>query len=110
MGRRGNAAVIVLIVLILVSLCAAGGGFYLLQKERVKSLDLEQRLEDLNVKQRSTEAKLRESEKLISEMQFKLQDAKSQIDVLGSELQQEKAAKEQAVAKMEALSKRGDER
>ena len=101
MIRRPNTPVIILAVLILISLSLAGGGFYLFQKERAKTLDLEQKLEELNAKQRAMEAKLKESERLISDMQVKLQEAKSQIDTLGNDLQQEKTARVEALSKIE---------
>ncbi len=102
MGRiAGAPVVIILIVLILISLSLAGGGFYLFQKERAKTLDLEQKLEELNAKQRATEARLKESERLISDLQVKLQQAKSQIDALGNDLQQEKAGRLEATATLE---------
>jgi len=104
MGRiAGKPLAIILIVLLLISLSLAGGGFYLLQKERAKTLDLEQKLEDLNVKQRATETKLKESERLISDLQVKLQEAKSQIDTLNNDLQQEKTGRDEALATLDQL-------
>jgi len=99
----GKPVKIILIVLIAVSLSLAGSGFYLFQKERAKALELGQKLEELDAKQRATEAKLKESERLISDLQVKLQQAKSQLDTLSNDLQQEKAGRIEATAKLEEL-------
>lgn len=104
MNRRANVPVVIILsVLILISLSLAGGGFYLLQKERAKTQDLEQKLEELSAKQRVTETKLKESERLISDLQVKLQDAKSQIGTLSNDLQQEKAGRIEAQALIEQI-------
>ncbi|MFA5145524.1 MAG: hypothetical protein WC723_05925 [Candidatus Omnitrophota bacterium] len=95
--------IIVLIILALTFLSLAGGGFYLFQKERVKTLDLEQKLEELNVKQKATEAKLKESERLLADFQTRLQATKAQLDMLSRELQQEKAGRLEALTKVEQL-------
>lgn len=103
MTRRASAPTIILIVLIIISLAAAGGGFYLFQKERTKSLELEEKLDEINTKQRITENRLKESEKLISDLQLKLQESKFQIDDLNNGLKQEKQAREEALGKLEVL-------
>jgi len=93
----------ILIVLIIISLLLAGGAFYLLQKERAKTLDLQGQLDDLNSKQKMTEMRLEESKKMISTLESKLQDAQAQIDTLTSELQQEKNIKLEALGQIEQL-------
>jgi hypothetical protein len=90
MGQKINAGIIVFIVLILISLALSGAGFYLFQKERLKALDLEQKLNEVTLKQKETESKLKDSQKSVSELQSKLDQSKSQIDALDTELQQEK--------------------
>jgi len=92
---------IVLIGVILVSLSIAGGGFYLLQKERVRNVELGNMLDELTVKQKAGEAKLLEAQKSISSLESKLKDTASQIDSLSNQLQQEKTAKEEALTKIE---------
>lgn len=94
---------IILIGLILISLSLAGGTFYLLQKEQAKVVTLQQRLEDVTTKQKVAEAKLRESEKLIGELQVKLSEAGNQIESLTSGLEQEKTARQEALSTIEQL-------
>ena len=104
MASRASAPItVILIVLIAVVLSLAGGGFYLFQKERVKNLELQEQIEEINTKQRITETKLKDSEKLISDLQTKLKDAQGQIDTLNSGLQQEKTASQEALGKIEQL-------
>lgn len=103
MTRRGSAPTIILILIILIALALAGGSFYLFQKERTKSLELEEKLDEINTKQRITENRLKESEKFISDLQSKLQEAKVQIDTLNTGLQQEKTVRQEALAKLEVL-------
>jgi flagellar biosynthesis chaperone FliJ len=109
MQKASAPVVIILIILVLISLSVAGGGFYLLQKEKTRSLELEQKLEELNTKQRITQDRLRESERLIADLQIKLQDAKSQIDTLTQDLDNEKNARQQAEGRLEQLKAELDE-
>jgi hypothetical protein len=101
MAQRVNATIIVFIVVILVSLALSGVGFYLFQQEQLKRLYLEQRLSELTLKQKETETELKVSEKLTYELQYKLEQSKSQIDTLNNELQKEKAARTQDLARLE---------
>lgn len=103
MTRRGSAAVIILIVLILISLSLAGGGFYLFKTEQAKGIELQAKLEEVNAQQRVTEARLKESERLVADMQLKIEEAKSQIDVLTTDLEAEKTTKEEAQDKLSQL-------
>lgn len=103
MEKKAGAPIIILIALIVIALSLAGGGFYMLKQEQKKNLDLQDKLEEINTKQRITETKLKESERFIADLQQKLQDAKSQIDTLSNGLQQEKSARQEALAKLELL-------
>lgn len=93
----------ILIVLVVASLPLAGTTFYLFQKERAKNLAMQEELEDAKTKQRVSEAKLQESKKLVSQLESKLGQAQSQIDTLTTDLEQEKTAKEKALALVEQL-------
>jgi hypothetical protein len=104
MNRKGNTPIILLIVLILIFLALASGGFYLFQKERVHNLELQDSMEEIKTKQRITEAKLKESEKQVADLQQKLKDAKTQIDTLSGTLNQEKQTRTETQAKLEQLS------
>ena len=103
MQKASAPVVIIIILLILISLSVAGGGFYLIQKEKTKGVELEQKLEQINTKQRITEAKLRDSEKLIADLQGKLDEAKTKIDSLSDELKKEKSATTEAAAQLDQL-------
>jgi len=63
MNHRANATIAILIVLIAISLILAGGVFYFLQKERVKTSELQVQLEDINTRLKSTENNLDDSRK-----------------------------------------------
>jgi len=103
MVSKASTPIVILVVLIIAVLSLAGGGFYLYQQERAKNLQLQDQIEEISTKQRITETKLKESEKLISDLQLKLKDASSQIDILNTGLQQEKTARQEALAKMDQL-------
>jgi septal ring factor EnvC (AmiA/AmiB activator) len=103
MSDKVKSPIILLIVLIVVSLALAGGVFYMLQKERAKNVALQEELDDVKMKQKVTEAKLEESKKTISGLELKVQEAKLQIDKLTTDLQQEKAARQQAVVEIGQL-------
>jgi hypothetical protein len=104
MKQRGSVPIIILIVLILIFLALASGGFYLFQKERVRNLELQDSMEEIKTKQRITETKLKDSEKNVLDLQTKLKEAKTQIDALTAELQQEKQSRTETQSKLEQLS------
>lgn len=101
--KKGSAPIIILTILVLLSLSLVGTSFYLLQKERVKNIGLAEKLEEINAKQLVTEKKLNESERIILELQSKLQEARQKIDLLNVDLEQEKTARQEAVAKIEQV-------
>lgn len=103
MDAKAKSPVSLLVALILLFSSLAVSGFYLLKKERAKTQDLQEKLEDLNTRQRIAETKLQESTKTISLLEARLQEAKSQIDNLSQELQQEKKAKEQSQLQAEQI-------
>lgn len=92
MFRKGSIQVIILIVLFIISALTAAGVFYFYQKEHAKNIQLQSQLDELTVRQRVTEGKLSEAKKIAAEFQLKVQEAKSQINVLTDELNQEKSA------------------
>jgi len=101
--KAGVPITIILIVSIIIVLSLAVSGFYLFQKERARTIELQDQIDEISTKQRITETKLKESENVISDLQTKLKDAQVQIDTLNSGLQQEKTARQEALAKMEQL-------
>ena len=103
MTRKASTSVVLLIVLFLVSLCLAGGIFYLFQKERAENLKLQEQVEDIKVNLEKTKVELASSKKEISAFELRLKDAQTQIDTLNSDLQQEKASKQEALQQIEAM-------
>lgn len=103
MSRRGNVITIILIGLIIITLALAGGGFYLLQKEKLRTMDLESKLEVLNRKQLAAESELSKSRSLISDLQVKLDESKNQIQGLSSDLELQKRDNQESQAKMEQV-------
>ncbi|MCM8795605.1 MAG: hypothetical protein NC928_02835 [Candidatus Omnitrophica bacterium] len=103
MGDKLKWPGIILVVLLVLALSFSGGALFLLQKERKKSMDLQEELEDTQTRQKIAESKLQEAQNLISTLQIKLEEAKLKIDNLSRELGQEKSAKEEALAKIEQL-------
>ena len=104
MTGRGSATIIILIVLILLSLSLAGGIFYFFRTEQIKTLGLEAKLQELDAKQRLTQARLGEAEKLVADLQLKLGEANSQISTLTNDLQAERTAKQEALNSQQQLS------
>jgi len=103
MIAKARVPIAVLIILILVSLFLTGGIYYLLQKERVKNLALNEELTGIKTEQRITETKLAESQKMVSNLELKLQETQAQIDSLTVNLEQEKIAKQEASGQIEQL-------
>src|SRR3989338_2046206 len=103
MDDKAKSPISLLVALLLLFLSLTSSAFYLLKKEHAKTQDLQEKLEDLNTRQRISEAKLQESGKTISLLELRLQEAKSQIDILTSDLQQEKTTKNQALSEIEQL-------
>lgn len=95
--------VIILIVLLVASLSLAGVVFNSLQRERSKSLALQEELSEAKEIQETLEAKLEESKRLIQGLESKLKDNIAQVDSLNKELQQERAQKEEAVSVLQQL-------
>lgn len=90
MGRKANVTTVFLIILMVLTLGLAGGGFYLFQKEKLRTQELEGKLEDLNKKQLSAEAALRKSKETVDELRSQLNDSKAQITALNVDLEQQK--------------------
>ena len=103
MINKARVPIAVLIILILASLFLTGGIYYLLQKERVKNLALNEELTGIKTEQRITETKLAESQKTVSNLELKLQETQAQIDSLTVNLEQEKIAKQEASSQTEQL-------
>jgi myosin heavy subunit len=103
MDIRAKSPVILLIILMLVFLSAAGTGFYLYQKEHTKNIELEEKIEEISTKQKITEAKFLEAQKILSSLEAKLNESSSQISDLTNELSKEKVSKEEAVSTLDQI-------
>ncbi len=109
MDRRAGSLIVLLIALILIFLSAAATGFYLYQKEHSKNIELEEKLEEINIKQKITEAKYLESQKVSSSLEVKLQQAVAEIGELNDEINKEKVSKEEALANLEQIKQEIEE-
>jgi uncharacterized protein YlxW (UPF0749 family) len=95
--------VIFFIVLISISLILAGGTFYLLQQEKSNNLKLTEQLKDMTTKYEATRMDLEKSTKKISGLEFTVEDYKTQISSLSSDLEREKSAKQEALGRVKKL-------
>lgn len=100
---KAPVSVIILIVLLVVSLCLAGVIFNSLQRERTKSLALQEELNNTKEIQKMLESKLEEAKRVVQGLESKLKDNIVQIDSLNKELRQERAQKEEALSGLQQL-------
>lgn len=103
MPEKAKSPIVIFIILILVSLSFAGTGFFLLQKEKTKNSSLQEELDSLKIKHNAAETRLEEYKKTISQLDFKLKDAQTNIDTLSSTLEQETKAKQVALDEVQQL-------
>lgn len=100
---KAKSPVLILVILIVLALILAGGMYVFLQNERRVNTGLQQQLQDIQAKQRLTEAKLEESKKMISAFEVKLKETQSQIEALNTDLDAEKAAKQESLSQLDKL-------
>ncbi|MDD4894028.1 MAG: hypothetical protein PHW54_01775 [Candidatus Omnitrophica bacterium] len=103
MPEKPKFIIIAFILLIVLSLAFAGSGFYLLQKEKVRSANLQEQLDSLKTKLSAAEARLEEYKKTISTLDAKLKDAQTNIDTLTATIDQETKAKQEALDQVRQL-------
>ena len=101
MNRKGKVTVIVLIFTTVLFLALDAGSIFLYQREHSENLQLKDQVEGLNTSLRATQNKYEESKKVASELEIKLQELKTQINSLTSDLEQEKTSRQEAEAKFE---------
>jgi myosin heavy subunit len=104
MPRQGSVITIVFIVFISITLALAGSGFFLLQKEKLRAVELEEKLGELNKKQVFTEEELSKSKQLISTLQTRLEESKNQIQTLTADLELQKKDSQESRSKMDRLN------
>jgi len=98
---KGKILLPVLIVLVITSLSLAAGVFYLYQAECAQNVKLQGQIVELENRQRLTTGQLEESKKTATDLELKLQEAKSKMDSLISELAAEKLAHGETSNKLE---------
>jgi len=103
MDIRAKVPSIILIVLVLVFLTSTAIGFYLYQQEHLKNVELEEKIEELGVKQKIAEAKYLEAQKVLSSLEEKLKESEKQISELNNALALEKKSREEASAEFEQI-------
>lgn len=101
MYRKGAILLIVLIVLVTISLVLTVGLFYLYQNEHTQNLKLQEQLVELDSRQRISVRQLEESKKLATDLELKLQEAKSSMNSLAGELAAEKSGHAETSNKLE---------
>lgn len=104
MTKRGGVGTFVLIILVLISLAVGGGGVYLFQKEHAKSIELEEKLDDITAKQKASEMNLANYKRKSADFENKLKLAEENIGKLSNLLDEEKSARLKALAKLDQLS------
>ncbi|OQB13413.1 MAG: IncA protein [Candidatus Omnitrophica bacterium ADurb.Bin205] len=105
MNKRASASVPVLLVIILtiILLGSTASGFYLYYNEHLKNIELNNRIEEIITKQKASEAKLLESQRVVSSLELRLKDSTSKIDDLNNQLNLEKASKAAVTSDLESI-------
>ena len=105
MNKSVSASVPILLVIILtiILLGSTASGFYLYYNEHLKNIELNNRIEEIITKQKASEAKLLESQRVVSSLELRLKDSTSKIDDLNNQLNLEKASKAAATSDLESI-------
>ncbi len=102
-NNKASIITVVLVILMVFALFLAGRVFYLFQNERAKNSSLQLELDNLTAQYRKAESELEGAKKNISSLQLNLRDTQDRAEAINNELQQEKAAKQEALSQMEQL-------
>lgn len=103
MNRKGKVTVIVLISTTVLFFALAVVSLFLYQREHSENIRLKEQIGSLNSNLRTTQDKYDASKKTATELQLKLQELKAQINSLTSDMEQEKAGRQDAEAKLEQV-------
>jgi len=103
MNRKVNVSVIMLVSVISLLGLLSGGTFYLYRQEHIKGVALGEQLDSTNKSLQMTEAKLDDSERMVSMLDGSLKEARGQIKSLEVVVKDETAAKETALARVAEL-------
>lgn len=104
MNNRAKAVTLILIVLIIISLSLAGGIYYLFQNEHAKNVSLQSELENAIAKYKKAEAQVADANDKISTLSVQIKENDDKLEALNKELNQEKAAKKDDLAKIDQLT------
>jgi len=99
-GQKGSVAIIFLVILLILSLFVAGAGFILLQKEKALRVEIEERLQDLEVKYRVAEKNLESAREETEELKRRHAIADEQLESVQEELRREVEAKEKSISEL----------
>jgi flagellar biosynthesis chaperone FliJ len=103
MNRKVSVSVIMLVSVISMLGLLSGVTFYLYRQENARSVMLGEQLDIANKNYQMTEAKLSESERMVTMLEGSLKDARGQIKSLEITVKDEISAKEQAMARVSEL-------
>ncbi len=103
MPQKDRVGIIILVILLILSLAGAVIGFYSFKKERLKTIALNEELENLRVEKRIAEEKLAETETRIDGLNAQLQASQIQISGLKDELEKAESEKKQFYSQVEDL-------
>lgn len=103
MESKGNIFVLIVIILVVLAIALGGTGVYLLQRERLKSSELQLQLDQVNAEYGALKAQLDTYKKKAMGLEEQVKQSQSIIDDLTHSIAQEKAAREEAAAKLNVL-------
>lgn len=103
MNRKVSVSVIMLVSVISLLGLLSGGTFYLYRQEYSRGVMLGEQLDVANKNYQMTEAKLNESERMVTMLEGSLKDARGQIKSLEITVKDETASKEKALARVSEL-------
>jgi predicted nuclease with TOPRIM domain len=104
MGENKSKSVIFLIILLVIFLALGGFTFYLLQQEKAKSLAFSEEIEVIRTKLKVTQAELKDSKDKVTRLESNISETQLRIDTLMSDLENEKAAKQEALVQASQLN------
>lgn len=103
MTEKAKLPLILLVVLLILSLTVAGFGFYLLQEERAKNFELQDKLEEVTLTLRRTEQGLNEYKKKSADLEGQLKTAQDNIESLNGQIEEEKKLRQEAESKLDVF-------
>lgn len=109
MSNKGSVGIIFLVILLFLSFVIAGTGFMLLQNEKKLRGQVEERLQDLEIRYQVMEKNLQSAKDQAQELNMKKTATDEQVASLQKELQSEVEAREKSVSELNNLKKQVDD-